>query len=628
MHTHLPSQYQEFIHLSRYARWRDKDNRRETWDETVARYCDFFERRAPDLFPRGLVEKAILALDVMPSMRALMTAGPALEKDNIAGFNCSYIRIDDVRAFDEVLYILMCGTGVGFSCESRAVAELPPVPEHLYPTETTIIVRDSKLGWATAFRELLSLLWAGKVPQWDLSKIRPAGARLKVFGGRASGPDPLNDLFHFSVDLFKASAGRKLTSLQCHDLVCKIADVVVVGGVRRSALISLSDLEDDKLRNAKQGPWWEKNPQRALANNSAVYEEKPDMPTFLAEWEALIASQSGERGIFSRYAANRKVDENGGRQGGFEWGVNPCGEIILRPAGLCNLSEVVIRPNDTLETLKSKVEAATIIGTFQSTLTNFRYVRSIWRHNAEDERLLGVSLTGILDNPVLSQASRESQAWLMQLKQHAIEVNTQWAAKLGINRSAAVTTVKPSGTVSQLVNAASGIHPRYAPFYIRTVRADKKDPLASFMRVKGFPAEDCVMKPETTDIFSFPINASASMVFRDDRTAIEQLEHYMLFRDYWCEHNPSVTVYVRDHEWAEVGDWVYHHFDRIGGVSFLPHTNHSYRQAPYTECTAEEHATLVGQIPTVDWSELGDWEREDFTAISKELACTAGQCEL
>jgi ribonucleoside-diphosphate reductase alpha chain len=550
----------------------------------------------------------------------------------MAGYNCSFVAIDNVRAFDEVLYVLMCGTGVGFSVELQHVSKLPEVPELFTGTDTTISVPDSKIGWATAFRELLSLLWAGQVPKWDVGKIRPAGSRLRTFGGRASGPQPLVDLFEFAVSLFSSAAGRRLTTLECHDLVCKIADVVVVGGVRRSALISLSNVSDERIRRAKSGQWWEIYPHRALANNSAVYVEKPDMATFFQEWGALYESKSGERGIFNREAATKQAAKTGRRDLDFDFGTNPCGEIILRPAGLCNLTEVVVRDGDTLEDLLEKVELATILGTFQSTLTDFRYVRSVWRRNAEEERLLGVSLTGIMDHAVLSGRSGDlgqTAEWLARMRQHAVDTNAEWAKRLGINPSAAITTVKPSGTVSQLVDSASGIHPRYSPFYVRTVRADKKDPLAVFMRAKGFPVEDCVVKPTSVDVFRFPVKSPDHAVFRHDMSAIDQLEHYLVFKNNWCEHNPSITVYVREHEWMAVGDWVFNHFDDIGGVSFLPYTDHVYRQAPYTECSEEDFANLTAQMPVVNWAEMALFEgAEDSTNGVKELACSAGVCEI
>lgn len=521
-----------------------------------------------------------------------------------------------------------CGTGVGFSVEHQFINNLPTVPEVFHQSDTLITVKDSKIGWASAFRELVSMLYAGQIPKWDVSKVRPAGAKLKTFGGRASGPKALVDLFNFATALFKKAAGRKLTSVECHDLVCKVADIVVVGGVRRSALISLSDLSDDRMRVAKSGQWWVDNGQRALANNSAVYTEKPDMETFLEEWLALIQSKSGERGIFNRQAAKKKAAEFGRRDPNHEFSVNPCGEIILRSAGLCNLTEVVIRAGDTLEDLMDKVEVATIMGTFQSTLSKFRYVRKVWTKNQEEERLLGVSMTGIMDHEVLSKPSDEAAQWLTQLREHAVKVNAEWAAKLGINASVAITTVKPSGTVSQLVDSASGIHPRYSQYYIRTVRADKKDPLAQFMRAEGFPVEDCVMKPDTTDVFAFPVRGPEHAVFRNDMSAIQQLEHYLMFRRFWCEHNPSITVYVRDHEWLAVGDWVYNNFDDVGGVSFLPHTDHVYQQAPYQECTKAEYEALAGKMPTVAWSKLQEFEKEDHTEHAQTLACSSGACDL
>jgi len=623
----LPTPLQEFVHKSRYARWIERDQRRENWDETVQRYVDYFNHKFPH-YPAQDVFNAIVQQQAMPSMRALMTAGPALERDPMAGFNCSFVAVDDVRAFDEILYILMCGTGVGFSVERQFITKLPVVAETFVSTNITIQVKDSKGGWANAFRELLALLYSGSVPKWDTSQVRPAGTKLKVFGGRASGPKPLEDLFKFAVTLFREAAGRKLTSVECHDLVCKVADIVVVGGVRRSALISLSNLSDDRMRGAKNGQWWIQNPQRALANNSAAYTERPEMEIFIKEWLSLVESRSGERGIFNREAAVKKALDGGRRDATQIVGTNPCAEISLRSCGLCNLTEAVIRNGDTLEVLKEKIRIAVIMGTYQSMLTDFRYIRNIWRKNQEEERLLGVSLTGIMDHEVLSHVTPESADWLRQLKAHAIEVNKEWATLLGINQSVAITTVKPSGTVSQLVDSASGAHPRYSEFYIRTVRADKKDPLAQLMRQQGFPVEDCVMKPSTTDVFSFPVAGPKHAVFRNDRSAIEQLEHYLMLQQNWCEHNVSITVYVKDHEWLGVGDWVYRNFDAVAGVSFLPHSDHSYQQAPYTECTREEYEALAARMPSFDWLQLAHFEQDDATVNTKELACSAGVCEM
>lgn len=624
---HLPTGLQEYVHKSRYARWLETEQRRETWEETVQRYVSYFSKKFPH-YPSKDIYEAILNLKVMPSMRALMTAGPALERDPIAGYNCAFVAIDNYRAFDEILYILMCGTGMGFSVERQFINHLPTVAETFTNTDIVITVKDSKSGWANAFRELLALLYSGSIPKWDTNKVRPAGAKLKTFGGRASGPKPLIDLFQFSINLFRNAAGRKLTSIECHDLVCKIADIVVVGGVRRSALISLSNLSDDRMRHAKSGQWWVNDPQRALANNSAAYTERPAMELFMKEWLSLVESKSGERGIFNRAAAIKKAIDGGRRDHTQVVGVNPCAEITLRSAGCCNLSEVVIRAEDTLEDLVDKVKVATIIGTYQSMLTDFRYVRSVWKHNQEEERLLGVSLTGIMDHPVLSQTTDEAALWLKALKQAAINTNRQWAETLGINQSVAITTVKPSGTVSQLVDSASGIHPRYSKYYIRTVRADKKDPLAQLMRAQGFPVEDCVHKPESTDIFSFPVKGPDAGVFRNDRTAIEQLEHYLMYQSNWSEHNVSITVYVKDHEWLGVGDWVYRNFDAVAGVSFLPHSDHTYQQAPYTECTEAEYQALLDRMPEFDWDALRHFEKDDATVNTKELACTAGVCEI
>lgn len=627
--------YSNYIFKSRYARYLDDEHRRETWPETVARYCDFWKKRFPDTFPYEKVYNAIVNMEIMPSMRALMTAGKALERDEMAGFNCSYLPIDNVRAFDEVLYILMVGTGVGFSVERQYIAKLPTISEDFFESETVLRVKDSRLGWASALRELISLLYAGRIPKWDLSELRPAGARLRTFGGRSSGPEPLNELFKFTIALFKKAKGRKLTSLECHDLVCKIADIVVVGGVRRSALISLSNLTDERMRNAKTGAWWEDNVQRALANNSVAYTEQPDIGIFIKEWLSLYESKSGERGIFNRVSATNKAESTGRRDtDGYDFGTNPCGEIILRPNGLCNLSEVVIRSEDSFEDIRRKVEVATIIGTFQSTLTNFRYVRPSWRRNAEEERLLGVSLTGIMDHILMSgsrfHGSFENGMFLKEaltaFKQHAIDTNKEWAERLGINPSAAITTVKPSGTVSQLVGSSSGIHPRFSKYYIRTVRNDKKDPLSDFLIKQGVPHESDVTKPDSTWVFSFPIASPDNSVVTNDLSAIDQLEHYLTYREYWCEHNPSITVYVREDEWLDVGAWVYKHFNEIGGISFLPYSEHIYKQAPYQPITEEEYIEASNRFPKINWDEFV--ELEDGTPDRRELACSAGVCEL
>lgn len=641
--TYLPTPLQEYVHKSRYARWIDSKGRREHWPETVQRYVDYFYEKFPH-YPIDQIYQAILHTDVMPSMRALMTAGPALDRDPMAGFNCSFVAVDNVRAFDEILYILMCGTGVGFSVERQFIAKLPviglsprldgggkihiDVAEELQKIDYVIKVRDSKGGWSSAFKELLAHLYAGYIPQWDVSKVRPAGAKLKTFGGRASGPQPLVDLFQFAIDTFKNACGRRLTSIECHDLVCKIADIVVVGGVRRSALISLSNLSDDRMRVAKSGQWWNTDPQRALANNSAVYNERPQAEIFMKEWLALIESKSGERGIFNREAAVKKAISIGRRDASKIVGTNPCAEISLRSMGVCNLTEAVIRAGDTFEDIKEKITVAVIMGTYQSLLTDFRYVRSEWKRNQEEERLLGVSLTGIMDHEVLSQVNGEARTWLDKLREHAVSVNTFWADKLGINQSVAVTTVKPSGTVSQLVDAASGKHERYAEYYIRTVRGDNKDPLTQLMISQGFPHEPAFGKEDSTTVFSFPAKAPEGAVTRHDRTSIEQLEHYLMFQDHWSEHNVSNTINVKDHEWLEVGAWVYKNFDKLAGVSFLPFSDHTYRQAPYQECTREQYEELLARMPKFDWDALAHFEQSDATTNTKELACTAGQCEL
>lgn len=628
----LPSEYQEFIALSRYARWLPDKGRRETFEETVSRYCQFWVERgqitqqeSEELFD------AIYKLEVMPSMRALMTAGVALDRDNVAGFNCSYLAINRQRAFDELMYVLMCGTGVGFSVERQYVNQLPSISEEMHETDTTIIVSDSKIGWASAFRELISLLYAGKIPKWDLSKVRPAGEPLKTFGGRASGPEPLDDLFRYAVNLFRNAVGRKLQSIEAHGLVCKIAEIVVVGGVRRSALISLSNLTDQRMAHAKSGQWWDSHPEHALANNSIAYTEKPDEETFIREWLNLVESKSGERGVFNRVASEAAASKSGRREPYEHFGTNPCSEIILRDRQFCNLSEVVVRAGDTLEDLKRKVRVATILGTLQSTLTTFRYLSKKWKDNTEEEALLGVSLTGIMDHEVLSgnNSDEDLGEWLNELREVSIEVNKDWSSRLGVNQSVSITCVKPSGTVSQLVDSASGIHPRYSEYYIRTVRADKKDPLAKMMKEQGFPVEDDVMKPDSTDVFSFPMKAPEHAVFRNDRSAMEQLEHWLTYQRHWCEHKPSVTIYVKDGEWMKVGAWMYEHFDEVSGVSFLPHTDHSYRQAPYQEISEEEYEIAMKEMPTdVDWSRLGEYETHDLTAGTQTLSCSGGSCEV
>jgi ribonucleoside-triphosphate reductase len=636
-------EYSQFIATSRYARWLPAEGRRETWEETVTRYVDYMVSQAMSTSSYSIDEstyhalrESILNLEVMPSMRALMTAGEALDRDNVAGFNCSYLVINRQRAFDELMYILMCGTGVGFSCEKDEVKHLPTVAESMHETDSTIVVSDSKIGWASAFRELISLLYAGKIPKWDLSRVRPSGAPLKTFGGRASGPEPLEYLFRYSVDVFCNAAGRRLNSLEVHGLVCKIAEIVVVGGVRRSALISLSSFSDDRLRHAKSGRWWERNPEYALANNSVAYTEKPDMESFLREWLALVESKSGERGIFNRQASQKQAGRNGRRDGDYSFGTNPCSEIILRDRQFCNLSEVVVRASDSFEGLKQKVRWATILGTLQATLTDFRYLSKAWKDNTEEEALLGVSLTGIMDHPVLNgedycfdDGPPTLDDILQELKEVAIETNREWAEKLGINQSAAITCVKPSGTVSQLVDSASGIHPRYSEYYIRTVRADKKDPLAMMMVDQGFPVEDDVMKPDSTYVFSFPMKAPKDAIFRNDRTAIEQLEHWLTYQRHWCEHKPSVTIYVTESEWMTVGAWVWEHFDEMSGVSFLPHSDHTYQQAPYQEINQEHYEELLSKMPAgVDWSTVGNYEKEDNTKGSQTYACSGSSCDI
>jgi ribonucleoside-triphosphate reductase len=629
MNNYLPTDYQSFIHKSRYARWLDKEGRRETWGETVSRFMENIVHpvTGADTYIKD-IEEAILSLEVMPSMRSLMTAGPAAMRDNISMYNCSYIAVDNIVSFDEAMHVLMCGTGVGFSVERQYVQKLPEVPE-LFDSETNIVVKDSKEGWAKALRQLIALLYSGEVPTWDVTRIRPAGARLKTFGGRASGPAPLVDLFNFVIRTFREAQNRKLSSIECHDIMCKIGEVVVVGGVRRSAMISLSNLSDDRMRHAKSGSWWDNNPHRALANNSVSYSEKPDSLSFMREWMALVESGSGERGIFNREAAKKQAAKNGRRDPNHEFGTNPCSEIILRSGQVCNLTECVVRATDDIESLEKKVRIATILGTIQSTYTKFPYLRKMWQRNTEEERLLGVSITGIMDNPLLTTKNAGLEKTLEHLKSIAVATNAEWAERLGIPVSTAITCVKPSGTVSQLVNSASGIHARHSPYYIRTVRGDNKDPLTQFMIDQGIPNAPDVMKPDQTTVFSFPQKAPDGAVCTKDTTAIEQLEMWLMYQRYWCEHKPSVTINVRSDEWFEVGAFVYKHFDEMSGVSFLPFNEHTYQQAPYQDCGKSDYQELLSLMPKkINWEDLSDYEKEDNTAGSQTLACSGDSCEI
>ena len=622
-------QYQQFIHKSRYARWMPDESRRETWSETVTRYVSFWRARGQiTVKEEKKMYDAIHNLEVMPSMRCMMTAGVALDKDNVAGFNCSYLHIDSPRSFDELMYVLMCGTGVGFSVERNFINKLPEIAETFHKTDSLIVVSDSKIGWASAFRELIAMLYAGKIPQWDVSRVRGSGERLKTFGGRASGPDPLVDLFNFCIEVFQKAKGRKLTSIECHDIVCKVADIVVVGGVRRSALISLSNLSDQRMAKAKSGDWWRTEGQRALANNSVAYTEKPDFESFLSEMQTMYESKAGERGIFSRVAAQKIAARNGRRDAEHDFGTNPCSEIILRSNQFCNLSEVVVRADDTLKTLKAKVETAAIIGTLQATLTDFRYLRNVWKKNTEEEALLGLSMTGIMDHPVIGTASDKTEQWLEELKDVAVKTNKKWAEKLGINQSVAITCVKPSGTVSQLVDSASGIHPRFSKHYIRRVRSDKKDPLAVFMEQAGFPVEQDVMSPSSS-VFSFPVKAPKASTTVKQVGAMQQLALWKAYQNHWCEHKPSITVYYTDDEFLQVAQWIWDNFDICSGISLLPVSDHVYQQAPYEDIDATTYKELLASMPkNVNWEDLGNFEQEDNTTGSQELACVGGACEI
>ena len=628
MSNYLPTDYQSFIHTSRYARWLEDEGRRESWSETVDRYINNVVSNKIDENTKDDLMFSILNLEVMPSMRAMMTAGPAATRDNTCMYNCSYLPVDDPKSFDEAMFILLCGTGVGFSVERQFVSKLPEIPE-LFVSETTIVVKDSKEGWAKALRQVLALLWAGEIPQWDIGLVRPAGAKLKTFGGRASGPAPLVELFNFVITTFKNAQGRKLSSIECHDIMCKIGEVVVVGGVRRSAMISLSNLSDDRMRHAKSGAWWENDPQRALANNSVSYTEKPDAVSFMREWMALVESGSGERGVFNRQASKKQAEKNGRRDPNYEFGTNPCSEIILRPNQFCNLTEVVVRATDSMEDLERKVRLATILGTIQSTYTKFPYLRKVWNKNTEEERLLGVSLTGIMDNSLMTIKNKGLEKTLEHLRGICVSTNAEWADRLGIPVAAAITCVKPSGTVSQLVDSASGIHARHSPYYIRTVRGDNKDPLTQFMTDQGIPSEPCVMKPDQTTVFSFPVKSPTKAVVTEDMTAIEQLDTWLMYQRHWCEHKPSVTINVRKDEWFEVGAFVYKYFDEMSGVSFLPYNEHTYQQAPYQEVDEAQYKDLLSSMPSaIAWSDLANYEKEDNTVSMQTMACTGDVCEM
>jgi ribonucleoside-diphosphate reductase alpha chain len=635
----IENPYENFIALSRYAKWVPEENRRENWQETVDRYFSFmldhlFKEYSYEPSAKLISElkQAVLDRNVMPSMRAVMTSGPALERDNVAGYNCSFVPVDSPRSFDETMYILMCGTGVGFSVEYKYINKLPAVPESLEKSTTVITVEDSKQGWAKAYRELLALLWSGQIPAVDVTKLRPAGARLKTMGGRSSGPQPLVNLFDFTIKIFKNAVGRNLKPIECHDLMCKIGEVVVVGGVRRSAMISLSNINDIEMAAAKSGNWWENNPQRALSNNSVAYSRKPEMAQFIAEWKNLYDSKSGERGIYNVAAAQAQAARYGRRDPEIHYGTNPCSEIILRPYQFCNLSEVVLREKDTVDDVKNKVRLATILGTWQSTLTDFKYLRKIWKDNTEEERLLGVSLTGQFGHKFFSgqEGLDKLEQTLVSLRESARKVNAEEAKKIGIQESAAITCVKPSGTVSQLVGVSSGMHPWHSKYYIRTVRGSKTDPISVFLKEVGIPVEDDVMKPTETYVFSFPIKSPDDAIVRNDLTAIDHLNTWLVYQRAWCEHKPSITVSVKEDEWMEVGAWVYKNFDEVSGISFLPSSDHSYKQAPYQEITKKEYEDLLSKMPkSIRWEDLSFYETEDGTSTNATLACTSdGNCEL
>jgi ribonucleoside-diphosphate reductase alpha chain len=636
------SLYQQVIFKTRYARWVEEEGRRENWDETVKRYCDYFEDHLKEKhshkIPRKVLKEvydSIYNLEVMPSMRTLMTSGKALESAEVANYNCAFLVVDAVRAFSEHMYVLMCGAGSGFSVERRFTEKLPEVPEELHPSDTTIIVADSRKGWCAAYNQYLNLLFAGNIAKVNVDKVRKEGTRLKTFGGYASGPGPLLDLFKHTEEIFRGAQGRQLRPIEVFSIMCYIAQIVVVGGVRRSATIALFDKDDIEMRTAKSGYWFN-DPKRkhyAMANISAVFETKPAAAEFMDIWRDLVASKAGEPGILNRKALWEGAEaigratryEDGSR---IPYGVNPCSEIVLQPYSFCNLTGAAIRPEDTLEDIKKKVRVATIIGTWQATVTDFDYLRKVWQSNVEDERLLGVCLAGIMDHPVLSQTTEESARWENELRELAWEVNKSIAEDIGINTTASVTAIKPAGNSGELYDVASGIHPRYAPYYIRSIRQSNGDPMTEFLKATGIPHEVSVQNARDS-IFYFPVKSPEGAICAKDRTAIQQLEHWLHMKRNYATHTISATVYVREHEWIAVGAWVYDNFNEVTGLSFLPYDDHIYQQAPYTPCSAEDYEKARGKMPEeIDWSLLKHFEQSDSTTVSQEFACTGGSCAL
>lgn len=625
--------YQDFIFYRTYSRWNDDLGRRETWQETVDRYMSFMRKNVGDKLTfeeYQEIREAILKHEVMPSMRLMWGAGGPTARCNVSAYNCSYLAIKELRDFAETLYLLCSGTGVGFSVEKAAVDQLPVVQPQKGVPSKYFVIDDSKEGWAEALHDCLHALFNGEDAIFDFSQIRPAGARLKTMGGRAAGPQPLMDLLEFTKEVVLARQGKKLRPIDVHDIMTKIGEIVVAGGVRRSAMISLSDLEDAEVQHAKDGRFWEHSAHRALANNSAVYKQKPTREEFLSEWDALRKSGSGERGIFNRGSLTEQVPA----RRLFEWngvvpalaGTNPCGEIVLKDKQFCNLTEIVARAEDTEETLLKKARIATILGTYQSTLTDFKFLSSEWKRNCEDERLLGVSITGQWDSP----AVRDEQV-LTRMKHVAQDTNSEYAKRFGINPSTAITCVKPSGTVGQLVNASPGLHARYSEYYLKRVRISVTDPLFKMLRDLGVPSHPEVGQGESTAntfVLDFPIASPQGAVTADKLSAIAQLEHWLMMKRSWTEHNPSCTIYIKDGEWEQVRDWIYEHWDLVGGLSFLPYEDHVYELAPYTPISKEEYEKLASLFPKIDFSVLTRYEKDDETTGAQELACVAGGCEL
>ncbi|OHA58490.1 MAG: ribonucleoside-triphosphate reductase [Candidatus Vogelbacteria bacterium RIFOXYD1_FULL_44_32] len=622
----------EFVYYRTYANWIEDEGRRETWIETVERYISFMQENMGALLTEAEydeIRQTILKQEAMPSMRLMQFAGKAARATNVCAYNCSYIAPTKLEDFAEIMYVSMCGTGAGYAAESQNIQQLPIIKRQTGEKIATHTVEDSKEGWCNALTLGFKTWYDGKDVDFDFSQLRPAGARLKTMGGKSSGPEPLRQLLTFTRDHILRKQGKRLSNLDAHDIICKIGEIVVAGGVRRSALISLSDFDDTDIRDAKKGLFWITDPQRSLANNSAVYNEKPTASDFLAEWTALVKSGTGERGIFNRGGLKTSMPERRRKISANhfdKFGTNPCGEIILRSKQFCNLSEVVARAEDTEETLLKKIRIATILGTYQSTLTKFRYLSDEWRQNCEEERLLGVSITGQWDCPAVRNAET-----LRKMRDYAIEVNKEYAKRFGVNESTSITCVKPSGTVSQTVDAASGMHPRHAAYYIRRIRISATDSLFKMLKDQGVPYNPEVgqsLEGATTYVLDFPVKAPDNSTFKDDLSALEQLKYWQMLKENYTEHNPSVTISVGENEWIVVANWLYENWEMIGGLSFLPRSEHVYQLAPYEEIDEARYQELVKGFADMDFSKIMSYELKDETEVKKELACAGGTCEI